>query len=61
MDFDESQIITLPDALLVSFYRYLRCRPETDASRGLLRVCEAEIESRGIDLDSFCGATGFTS
>ena len=61
MDFDESQIITLPDALLVSFYRYLRCRPKTDGRQVLLQVCEAEIESRGIDLDSFRGDTGFTS
>ncbi len=61
MDLDESQINILPDALLVSFYRYLRCRPRTDASRVLLQACEAEIESRGIDLDNFCGSTGFTS
>ncbi len=61
MDFDESQISTLPDALLVSFYRYLRCRPRTDGSRVLLRACEGQIESRGIDLNNFRGDSGFTS
>ena len=62
MDFDESQIDNLPDALLVSFYRYLKCcRATPESKQRVLELAEAEIEARGIDLNNFRGDSGFTS
>jgi len=60
--YDQSQLTSLHPAVLVSFYRYLRCcRGSVDSTQEMLRACEQEIESRGIDLDTFRGSTGFTS
>jgi hypothetical protein len=62
MDFDESQLDTLPDALLVSFYRYLKCcRGTPESTERMVELVEVEIDARGIDLNTFRGDTGFTS
>lgn len=60
--YDQSQLTSLDAAVLVSFYRYLRCcRASVGSKQEMLRACEQEIEARGIDLDTFRGSTGFTS
>ena len=64
MDYEASQIKDLPDAVLVSFYRCLlvgRKKLAEDSKLRLLETCQAEIKTRGIDLDNFRGDTGFTS
>lgn len=59
--YDQSQLTSLDAAVLVSFYRYLRCcRGSVASKQEMLQACETEITDRGIDLDALCGDTRFT-
>jgi hypothetical protein len=60
--FHKSQITELDDAVLVSFYRCLKCGRGSEVTKQeMIEICEAEIASRGIDLGTFRGNTGFVS
>ena len=60
--FHKSQITGLPDAVLVSFYRCLKCGRGSEATKQeMIDICEVEITTRGIDLNTFRGDTGFTA